>query len=343
MNHDPEITHNAPGVAIVIPYYQRQPGVLRRAVQSILGQDYRAPFHLIIVDDASPHPATTELAETAMPAQIQLHIIPQANAGPGAARNRGMDEARLLGAEIVAFLDSDDSWTPDHLRRGVEAMNAGFDIYVANWRLFSSGADAHAARGLDGDALAAYPRMDDAARLAISFLDQQLHNPIMKISSLIFRPAAFNHERFNPQLRHASEDTIFAYQLALYHPKTLVSRRIEVLTGDGVNIYESAEWGSEARHRVFIDQLRAMRIASQLVRHDTVARGAVMTKRRQLCRAAADHSFYMLAKHGAPAWKTLSRLWAADPRAMLALPAATIGALRKGLPRTGANRTANHR
>ena len=42
----------------------------------------------------------------------RVRLVRQANAGPGAARNRGLRESH---AEIVAFLDGDDAWRPDHL------------------------------------------------------------------------------------------------------------------------------------------------------------------------------------------------------------------------------------
>ncbi|RME63063.1 MAG: glycosyltransferase family 2 protein [Alphaproteobacteria bacterium] len=326
---------NAPAVAVVIPYYQREPGILRRAVQSILGQDYHASLHLIIVDDASPHPAKTELAEVAMPAHIHLRILTQANAGPGAARNRGMDEARSLGADIVAFLDSDDSWTPDHLGRGVAAMHAGFDIYVANWRLFGRDEDAHRARAMIDARAAAPGALADTLVLTCPFLEQQLRGPIMKLSSLVFRPARFADPRFRSDLRHASEDNILAFELALFDPKVLVSTRIEVITGHGVNIYESAAWGTLARHQVFLDQLRAMRLAARLVRQRPDARQAVAAQRRRLRRSAVEHLLYMFGKKGARHWRPMISLCRADPRVPMAAPAAMLAIMGKWLRRAG--------
>ena len=41
-----------------------------------------------------------------------VRLLTQANAGPGAARNRGIREAQ---GELLAFLDADDEWLPDYL------------------------------------------------------------------------------------------------------------------------------------------------------------------------------------------------------------------------------------
>ena len=61
-------------------------------------------------------------------------MLRQANAGASAARNHGAREAR---APWIAFLDSDDVWTPGHLAataRAMEATGDGAQLYFADSR-----------------------------------------------------------------------------------------------------------------------------------------------------------------------------------------------------------------
>jgi hypothetical protein len=78
-----------------------------RAVESVLAQTY-GDFELIVVDDGSTDGTADSLAGFG----DRLHYRWQPNRGVSAARNAGL---RLAQGRIVAFLDSDDRWLPDHL------------------------------------------------------------------------------------------------------------------------------------------------------------------------------------------------------------------------------------
>ena len=93
-------------VSVVIPTYQRR-DLVCDAVRSVAAQTH-ADFELIVVDDGSTDGTREALAE--LDCDVRYHWQP--NRGVGAARNAG---AALAGGPIVAFLDSDDAWLPDHL------------------------------------------------------------------------------------------------------------------------------------------------------------------------------------------------------------------------------------
>lgn len=95
-----------PTVSVVVPTYQRR-DLVTDAVRSVLGQSF-GDLELIVVDDGSGD--GTEAALHAF--GKELRYVRQPNRGVAAARNAGIALAR---GSIVAFLDSDDRWLPDHL------------------------------------------------------------------------------------------------------------------------------------------------------------------------------------------------------------------------------------
>ena len=104
-----------PQVSIIIPLYNKR-HYISRALDSVLRQTYR-DFEVVVVDDGSTD-GGPELVQAYRDARLRM--IRQANAGPGAARNRGLVES---GAAYVAFLDADDEWMPEYLERTVQVLN----------------------------------------------------------------------------------------------------------------------------------------------------------------------------------------------------------------------------
>jgi len=90
-------------VSAIIPTYNRSRSI-ERAVRSALAAT--APGdELIVVDDGS----RDETENVLKPYGHLIRYIRTENRGAGAARNRGVSEARN---PLVAFLDSDDEWLP---------------------------------------------------------------------------------------------------------------------------------------------------------------------------------------------------------------------------------------
>jgi glycosyltransferase involved in cell wall biosynthesis len=88
----------------VIPVFNGE-RYLREALASVFRQTHSA-IEIIVVDDGSTDGTPRILGEMSG----RITSVRQANAGPSAARNRGIEKAR---GDYVAFLDADDLWLPD--------------------------------------------------------------------------------------------------------------------------------------------------------------------------------------------------------------------------------------
>ncbi|HLH37701.1 MAG TPA: glycosyltransferase family 2 protein [Bryobacteraceae bacterium] len=106
--------------SVIIPTFNRA-HLIRRALGSVLPQ-IAAEDEVIVVDDGSSDATEAVVRSLAHP---RVRYVRQANAGAGAARNRGVRESQ--GA-LVAFLDSDDEWLPGKLELQRRFMAARSDV-----------------------------------------------------------------------------------------------------------------------------------------------------------------------------------------------------------------------
>jgi hypothetical protein len=92
-----------PAVTAVVPTHNR-PEMMRRAVQSILDQEYDGDVEVIVVFDAcEPFDPPVEV-----PARRKVRTVTNSHSrGLAGARNTGIDAAAY---DYVAFLDDDDYW-----------------------------------------------------------------------------------------------------------------------------------------------------------------------------------------------------------------------------------------
>ena len=97
-----------PLVSCIVPVFNGE-RFLAEALESILRQTHDR-LDIIVVDDGS----TDDTASVARAFGDRIRYIFQGNAGPAAARNRGIREA--LG-DFIAFLDADDLWNEEKLEK----------------------------------------------------------------------------------------------------------------------------------------------------------------------------------------------------------------------------------
>ncbi|MGA8116062.1 MAG: glycosyltransferase family A protein [Actinocatenispora sp.] len=105
-----------PPVSVVVATRDR-PGLLERAVTSVLEQDYPAPVQCVVVYDGVP----VRVLDVPVPPGRQLvHVANRRTPGLPGGRNSGCDAS---SGTMLGFCDDDDRWHPDKLRRQIDALD----------------------------------------------------------------------------------------------------------------------------------------------------------------------------------------------------------------------------
>jgi glycosyltransferase involved in cell wall biosynthesis len=113
---------STPLVSVILPTQNRL-HFLRAAVASVLAQTER-DFELLVVDDASTD-GTKEWLQQLAGSDSRIRVLRNERpAGGGGARNTGIEASR---GTWVAFLDDDDEWLPDKLKRQLAELEKHTD------------------------------------------------------------------------------------------------------------------------------------------------------------------------------------------------------------------------
>jgi glycosyltransferase involved in cell wall biosynthesis len=116
-------------VSVVIP--ARNAGqFIGEALESVIRQQGPFSLEVIVVDDGS-----SDDTAASVEAFDGVRLVRQANAGPSAARNRGIAAAR---GDYIAFLDADDLWPPGKLAIQLELFRAHpqLGMVIGDCRIF---------------------------------------------------------------------------------------------------------------------------------------------------------------------------------------------------------------
>lgn len=100
-------------VSVIMPSYNTA-SFIAESIQSVLAQSYK-DWELIIVDDCSPD-NTDEVVKPYLSDERIKYIKNEKNSGAAVSRNRALREAK---GKWIAFLDSDDLWMPDKLKKQI--------------------------------------------------------------------------------------------------------------------------------------------------------------------------------------------------------------------------------
>lgn len=226
-----------PMVSVVIPVYNGA-AFLPSAVRSVVEQEYDA-LDIVVVDDGSIDDVLSAVA--ALPVPVRL--LRQLNAGPAAARNRGI---RSAAGDYLAFLDVDDLWAAGTLRRAIEILEADPAIDLVKGR----------------SQLARFTTYDDSG----TFIGNPAESFPYIIGSAVYRRSAFARlGLFDERLRFGEDQDWFVRA----HEAGLVIRAL-----DEVTLYVRRH-GGNMTHGKSAAELNPARIIKNAIDRRRAAQAAV--------------------------------------------------------------------
>lgn len=119
-----------PLISVIIPVYNVLP-YLREALDSVISQTYKN-LEIIIIDDGSTDGSEEVCDEYTSDSRVI--VIHQENRGLSGARNTGLE---IITGDYVAFLDSDDAYHPDMIRKMKQSLvQYEADIVACGYGIF---------------------------------------------------------------------------------------------------------------------------------------------------------------------------------------------------------------
>jgi teichuronic acid biosynthesis glycosyltransferase TuaG len=119
-------------ISVIIPHYNRINSLIE-AVTSIKNQSYVGKVEIVIVDDKSDLLIRNQLMALDRDG-INLIFTETNSGGPAKPRNIGISES---SGQIIAFLDSDDTWHQDHLKNSLPFVLNGTPYANTSNKLFT--------------------------------------------------------------------------------------------------------------------------------------------------------------------------------------------------------------
>jgi len=100
-----------PRVSIIMAVYNRDFSLVKRALDSVMAQDFK-DFELIIVDDGSNVELGRDILSYVAQHEDQLRYLRHKNMGQALSANRGI--LNSIG-QYIGFIDGDDEYKPNHI------------------------------------------------------------------------------------------------------------------------------------------------------------------------------------------------------------------------------------
>lgn len=177
-------------LSIIIPYYNTEQYI--RPLLDCLDKQMTDEVEVIIVDDGSKLHFTTNYK--------WAKVIRQKNAGPGIARNTGLD---AMTGEYFTFIDSDDLVADNYISTILHKIETEtFDYCYLSWRTM---------QGSGWNCIVQLQTVED-----------KFPGFNLCVWNRVYKTSEFGHMRFNPK-KLWSEDADFIYRLNEHGKKSFVS------------------------------------------------------------------------------------------------------------------------
>jgi succinoglycan biosynthesis protein ExoW len=311
-------------LAVIIPFFQQEPGILARALASVRRQ--RIPngwvIDVIVVDDGSPCPVDGETTNFASDKPLKLRIIRQDNAGVAAARNRGLDLAQPDTA-LIAFLDSDDIWPPTHLMRAIRAITAGHDFCFTDSRRSGHYESYLRERANDtGTYIAEAGKTDSFTIISPDeFIGLMSKEFPAQTSTVVYRRCIAPNLRFDTGLTAAGEDLLFLCMVLASANSVAFDQANRVECGAGLNIFFSnLSWDNPKSLAICVDQFVTRQLINKKIelspKSKTRNNAAIKYFRRRLALETARNA----VKYPSRVPKAMADLCKKDALAAISLP-----------------------
>jgi teichuronic acid biosynthesis glycosyltransferase TuaG len=128
-------------ISVIIPYYKKKEYIIS-SINSVLNQTYKNLEVIIIYDD--PNKEDLNLLKKIKKKDKRIKVyINKKNLGAGRSRNKGI---KLSKGIFLAFLDSDDLWKKNKLKKqiffmkknGIDASHTSYTIINSNNKIIGS-------------------------------------------------------------------------------------------------------------------------------------------------------------------------------------------------------------
>ena len=128
-------------ISVIIPYYKKKEYIIS-SINSVLNQTYKNLEIIIIYDDLDKEDLNLLKKIKKKDKRIKIYINKK-NLGAGRSRNKGI---KLSKGVFVAFLDSDDLWKKNKLKKqiffmkknGINASHTSYTIINSNNKIVGS-------------------------------------------------------------------------------------------------------------------------------------------------------------------------------------------------------------